>query len=30
LSVRCLLTEDLQTPAYGNDADLLAWVARAY
>jgi prolyl-tRNA synthetase len=29
-SVRCLLTEDLQTPAHGDDTDLLAWVARAY
>jgi prolyl-tRNA synthetase len=30
LSVRCLLTKDLDTPAYGDDTDLLAWVARAY
>jgi prolyl-tRNA synthetase len=29
-TVRCLLTTDLETPAYGDDADLLAWVARAY
>jgi prolyl-tRNA synthetase len=29
-SVRCLLTPDLQTPAHGDDTDLLAWVARAY
>jgi prolyl-tRNA synthetase len=30
LSVRCLLTKDLETPAFGDDTDLLAWVARAY
>ena len=29
-TVRCLLTRKLQTPAHGEDADLLAWVARAY
>jgi hypothetical protein len=30
LSVRCLLTKDLETPAFGDDTDLVAWVARAY
>jgi prolyl-tRNA synthetase len=30
LSVRCLLTHDLRTPAHGDDSGLLAWVARAY
>jgi prolyl-tRNA synthetase len=29
-TVRCLLTRKLRMPAYGEDADLLAWVARAY
>ncbi|HSK92225.1 MAG TPA: proline--tRNA ligase [Euzebyales bacterium] len=29
-TVRCLLTKDLQPPAHGDDADLVAWVARAY
>jgi prolyl-tRNA synthetase len=29
-TVRCLLTKDSETPAYGDDTDLLAWVARAY